>query len=251
MNKCLPILLAAVMSFSGCSLAPQYTQPHAPVPATWPSGPAYEAAEGTTDAAAAGEIPWREFFVDERLQQVIRAALENNRDLRLAALNVQRARALYGIQRAALYPAVDATANGSIQQIPADLTSGGGVERPERYDVNLGVFAWEIDFFGRLRSLEDQALEIYLATEQARRSTQILLVSAVADTYLTLAANRENLALAQTTLEAQQATYRLIKRRVDVGLASELDLNRTRTQVDIARRNRGRYTQLVALNQHA
>jgi len=251
MTKRVLILLAVIIATSGCSLAPPYTQPEAPVPGSWPSGPAYEAAGDATDARTAAEIPWQTFFVDDRLRQVIRTALENNRDLRLAALNVQRARAIYGIQRAALYPAVDATANGSKQQIPADLTSSGEVERPERYDVNLGVFAWEIDFFGRIRGLKDQALEIYLATEQAQRSAQILIVSAVADAYLTLAADRENLALAQTTLASQQATYRLVKRRVEVGLASDLDLNRAQTQVEIARGDRSRYTQLVAQDQNA
>jgi len=185
------------------------------------------------------------------MQQVIAAALENNRDLRLAALNVQRARAVYGIQKSVLYPAVDATANASKQRVPADLSSTGEVQRPEQYDVNLGVFAWEIDFFGRLRSLRDQALESFLATEQARRSTQILIVSSVADAYLSLAADRENLALSQSTLEDQQASYRLIRRRYDVGLASEIDLNRAQTQVDVARRNIARYTLQVARDANA
>lgn len=234
----------------GCSLAPSFTQPEAPVPEAWPSGPAYAAA-GNAPGAPAAEIPWREFFTDERLQQIIEKALVNNRDLRLAALNVQRARAIYGIQRSALYPAVDATANGSKQRTPADLTSSGEVDYPEKYDVNLGVFAWEIDFFGRIRSLKDQALESYLATEQARRSTQILIISAVAEAYLALDADKENLNLAQTTLEAQQAAYQLIKRRVEVGIASELDLNRAQTQVDIARGDRSRFTQLVAQDQNA
>jgi multidrug efflux system outer membrane protein len=249
MNSRMLIILTVVIA-TGCSLAPEYTQPEAPVPETWPSGAAYEAAGEAIGSSAVADIPWQTFFADERLQKVIQTALDNNRDLRLALLNVQRARAIYGIQRSALYPAVDAEATGSKQQIPADLTSGGDVERPERYDVNLGIYAWEIDFFGRIRSLKDQALETYLATEQARRGTQILIISAVAEAYLTLAADRENLALAQTTLEAQQAAYRLIKRRVDVGLSSELDLNRAQTQVDIARRDRGRYTQLVAQDQN-
>jgi multidrug efflux system outer membrane protein len=108
-----------------------------------------------TDAAADAEIAWREFFTDERMQRVIATAIENNRDLRLAALNVQRARGIYGIQRAALFPALDATASGSKKRVPADLSSSGERYTAEQYDVNLGVYAWEIDFFGRLRSLRE------------------------------------------------------------------------------------------------
>jgi multidrug efflux system outer membrane protein len=135
--------------------------------------------------------------------------------------------------------------------VPADLASSGERYTAEQYDVNLGVYAWEIDFFGRLRSLRDQALEAYLATDEARRSTQILIVSAVGETYLTLAADREALKLARTTFEAQKATYHLVKRRYDVGLATELDLNFAQTQVDIARRDMARYTQRVAQDKNA
>jgi len=252
MNRHLVIIWVGIgLLLGACSLTPSYTRPEAPVAETWPDGPAYEKTGDQPDARQAADIPWREFFVDERMQQVIATALENNRDLRLAALNVQRARAVYGIQKSALYPSVDATANASKQRVPADLSYTGEVERSEQYDVNLGVFAWEIDFFGRLRSLRDQALESFLATEQARRSTQILIVSGVADAYLSLAADRENLALSRSTLEDQQTSYRLIKRRYDVGLASEIDLNRAQTQVDVARRNIARYTLQVARDANA
>ena len=245
MNKRLFVFLGVAAVLAGCSFIPPYTRPALPVPDQWPTGTAYTTTAPTTGAPAS-DIPWQSFFTDERLQRIIQLALDNNRDLRLAALNVERARAIYGIQRAAIYPALDAAASGSKQQVPADLTSSGEVERPEQYDVNLGVFAWEIDFFGRLRSLKDQALETFLATEQARRSAQLLLVSAVSQSYLTLAADRENLALSRTTLETQQASYALIKRRFDSGVSSELDLNRALTQVAVARRNIARYTLLVA-----
>ncbi len=238
------ILVAATAALVGCSFTPDYHRPAAPVPDRWPTGPAYS--KPAPAASPVSDIPWHSFFADERLQQIIQLALDNNRDLRLAALNVERARAIYGIQRAAVYPALDARASGSKQRVPADLSASGEVERPEQYAVNLGIFAWEIDFFGRLRSLKDQALERFLATEQARRSAQILLVSAVAESYLTLAADRENLALSRTTLDAQNASYRLIKRRFDSGVSSELDINRALTQVAVARRNIARYTLRVA-----
>lgn len=246
MNKYLLIFLSIVVMLSGCSLAPSYTRPEAPLPAAWPSGPAYSEQQAASNALPPGETPWQEFFTDKRLQQVIKTALVNNRDLRLATLNVQRAQAIYGIKRWELFPALAASANGNRQRIPADLSTTGKQYTAEQYDINLGVFAWEIDFFGRLQNLKDQALESFLATEQARRSTQILIVSAVADTYLTLAADQDSLALAQTTFESQKQAYNLIKERYNDGLASEIDLNRAQTQVEIARRDMALYTQQVA-----
>jgi len=121
----------------------------------------------------------------------------------------------------------------------------------EQYGVNLGISSWEIDFFGRIRSLKDRALEEYLATDQARRGAQILLVSAVANTYLTFAADRENLKLALSTLESQEAAYQLIRKRHDVGLVSELDLRRAQSQVDVARGDVARFMQLAAQDENA
>ena len=250
MNKHLTIILFAVFSLSGCSMTPPYTQPQAPVPARWPTGPAYMEMSAVPESPAATEIPWREFFTDERLQKVIETALDNNRDLRLAALNVQRARAIYGIQRSALFPAVDATASGSKHRVPADLSSSGRAHIAEQYDVSLGIFSWEIDFFGRIRSLKDQALEQFLATQQAGRSARLLMVSAVADAFLVLAGDRENSKLAQTTFETQKSAFDLIKRRFEAGLASRLDLNRAQTQVDAARGDLARYTLLLAQDEN-
>jgi multidrug efflux system outer membrane protein len=238
----------------GCALAPKYTRPEAPVPADWPKGPAYGepgAAPGAPTPPAASDLKWREFFADRRLQEVIGMALYNNRDLRLAAMNVERARGLFGIQRAELFPVVDAAGTGVKQRVPGDLSDGGNTTTVDRYDVNLGVFSWEIDFFGRIRSLKDRALEEYLATEQAHRSARILLVSEVARAYLVLAANKENLKLADSTLETQKAAYDLARRRSDLGLASELDLRRAQTSVDTARADVARFTQLVAQDENA
>lgn len=120
----------------------------APVPENWPTGPAYDTTP-TAQATAVAALPWRTFFTDPGLRQAIETALSNNSDLRLAALNVARARAIYGIQRSALYPAVDLSASGTKKRVPADLASSGQRYTAEQYDVNLGIFAWEIDFFGR------------------------------------------------------------------------------------------------------
>ena len=219
----------------------------------WPKGAAYQETLSTTNATDVQDMGWREFFTDNKLQKLIETALANNRDLRIAALNVQRARALYGIQRGELFPAIDVTGSGSRERLPADLSGTTPPKRVTvtRYDANFGVASWELDFFGRIRSLKDRALEEYLGTEQARRSAQILLVSSVANAYLALVADRENLKLAETTFETQQGAYDLVKRRYDLGLAPELDLYRAQTPVDIARRDIALYVQRVAQDENA
>ena len=242
---------AIVALLGGCTLAPKYTRPASPVPADWPTGAAYDETKHAASAPAAAELPWREFFTDERLQQIIGIALNNNRDLRLAALNVERARAYYGIQRAELLPTVQAVGSGSRERVPADLSSTGSARTSERYSVHLGITSWEIDFFGRIRSLKDRALEEYLATDEARRSAQILLVSAAAQAYLALAADREALKLVASTLETQEASYQLIRKRRDVGIASELELRQAQSQVDIAQGEVARYTQQAAQDENA
>jgi multidrug efflux system outer membrane protein len=240
-----------MLVLGGCAtLAPRYERPASPVSTQWPA-PDGGGVPASSNAPGAAELDWREFFTDANLRGVIEVALTNNCDLRLAALTVERARALYGIQRAELLPVVNAGAVGSQQQVPADLSSSGERMTTERYDVNLGTVAWEVDFFGRIRSLKDRALEQYLATEQARRGTQILLVSSVASAYLTLAADQEKRTLAQTTLEAQQGSYAMIHRNYELGLVPETDLQRARTQVESARRDVARFAQVVAQDRNA
>ena len=250
-RRVLIVLLGGALLLGGCSLAPTYQAPEAPVPANWPQGESYAEAPAGPEAPAVAELQWEDFFADEKLKKVIRMALENNRDLRLAALNVERARALYGIQRAELYPAVNAAGAYAKVRRSADLISTGEPRTVEQYSVDLGVAAWEIDFFGRLRNLKHQALETYLATEEARRSAQILLVAEVSKAYLALAADRENLALARSTLETQQETYDLIQKSFKNGMATEIDLRRSQTQVDGARRDVHRNLQLTAQAKNA
>ena len=183
---CLP--LGAFFCLAGCTLAPKYSRPEAPVSAAWPTGPAYKEVAGEAAGRAVAEIPWQEFFIDQKLRKVITLALENNRDLRVAALNIERSRAQYQIQRSDLFPKVDATADGTFQRIAENFSSTGLPMNIHQYNVGLGVSSYELDLFGRVRSLKDQALEQFLATGQARRSMQISLVSQVAATWLTLAA---------------------------------------------------------------
>lgn len=240
------LILAAVL-LTGCNMIPKYTRPEAPVPAKWPTGPAYQ--ETRPEAPNTADLPWREFFTDKRLQTIIETALRSNRDLLVAALNVDRARALYRIQRAELFPRLETGLTASKQRVR--ISGGEGLVTLEEYGVNVGLSSWEIDFFGRIRSLKKQALEEYFATEQARRSAQILLISEVANAYLTLASDQENLELARSTLETQQAAYHVIKRRFEVGLAPELDVRQAQTRVDAARLDIARYTELVAQDKNA
>jgi multidrug efflux system outer membrane protein len=248
-KKPFSFLAITAVLLAGCTMVPKYTRPDAPVPAGWPSGPAYKETTSAPGASVAADLQWREFFTDERLQNIIETALKNNRDLRVAALNVERARALYRIQRVELFPKLETGVSASKQRVM--ISGATGLVTLEQYGVNLGISSWEVDFFGRIRSLEKRALEEYFATEQARRSAQILLVSEVANAYLTLAADRENIKLAQSTLESQQAAYNLIRRRFEVGLAPELDLRQVQTRVDTARVDVARYTELAAKDENA
>ncbi|MBW2107557.1 MAG: TolC family protein, partial [Deltaproteobacteria bacterium] len=198
MSRQILLALGVFVFMSGCSLAPKYKQPKAPIPDKWPQGEAYKNGQAIPGAPTVPELSWQEFFTDARLQKLIEMALNNNRDLRLAALNVEKARALYGVQRAQLFPKVSAVGSGSKQRLP-DIYGFGEALTLKQYRVDLGISSWEIDFFGLIRSLKGRALQEYLATEQARRSAQIAVVSEVARVYLTLAADRGNLKLIRST----------------------------------------------------
>lgn len=239
-----------LLVLTACSMAPEYTRPEAPVPASWPVGPAYQRESGTPAAKAVAEIPWREFFVDSRLQQVIELTLANNRDLKIATLNVERFRAFYQIERAGLFPQLNASGAGSSQRVPADLSGTGSAEIFRQYSAGLGVSAYELDLFGRVQSLKEQALEEYLATEEAQRAAQISLIAAVAQSYLTLAADREVLDLARQTLESRQSSFALIEKRFNAGITSALDLHQAQTLVDGARVQSVLATRLVAQDEN-
>lgn len=237
------LTLAVAVALGGCSLIPGYERPAAPIQADWPQGEAYpKAAEGSASAATLG---WQEFFRDPALQRLIGMALDNNRDLRQAALNVEAYRALHRIQRSALFPTVDAGAGGTRQRLPDDLSPSGKAGIQSRYDVSLGV-AYEVDLFGRLRSLERSALEQYLATAEAQRSVQIALVSDVVTACLTWRTDQAQLALARSTLNSYTKSLRLIETSREVGTASELDVRQARSLVEQARVQQALYTRQVA-----
>ena len=247
----LSLSLGACLLLGGCAtMAPKYERPAAPVPTAWPTGPSYKGTTATAEKPVA-DIPWQEFFVDAQLRRLIALSLKNNRDLRVAVLNIERARAQFQIRRADLLPHLDATGDATFKRQPAALSATGNAQTTDQYSVGLGVSSYELDLFGRVQSLKDQALDQFLATEQARRSVQISLVSQVAVGYLTLAADRERLQLAKETLTNQQESYKLTKSRFDAGVSSALDLNQAQTSVDAARVDIARYTTLVAQDENA
>ncbi len=240
-----------ILLICGCTMAPKYERPDAPVPRQWPTGKAYKETGAAQSAQQATQPAWRDFITDARLREIIEMTLQNNRDLRVAALNVERAKAMYGIGQTSLLPTINATGLWYKERVPADLSASGSAYTAEKFSVNLGMTAWEIDFFGRIRSLKDAALQEYLASDQARSGTQIMLIAAVSQAWLALAADRETLQLAAKTLEAQELTYKLMQKRYDVGMASELDLKRVQSQMDAARGDLARYTQMVAQDENA
>lgn len=249
LTRLLPVV--ALLYLAGCTMAPKYTRPESPVPAAWPSGPAYKEAAGKPAGKAVADIPWAEFFVDPQLRKVIALALENNRDLRVAALNIERSRAQYQIQRSDLFPHVDANAGANFERMAPGTFGSNPATDIHSYSVGLGVSSYELDLFGRIQSLKDQALEQYLATGEARRSVQISLVAETAGNWLALAADRERLKLAKDTLASQQASYQLIKSRFEAGVSSALDLHQAQTSVDTARVDIARYTTFVAQDENA
>ncbi len=250
--RILTAALAATVASACSTLAPDYQRPAAPVPASFPQAP------GTVSAAApaADALPWRDFFAAPGLRELIALALDNNRDLRVTALNIERARAQYRIQRADLFPAIGASGAQSAQRLPADLNRGnsdgnGDATISRQYSATIGFSVWELDFFGRLRSLNEQALELYLGTEEARRSAQISLVAEVANAWLTLAADRERLALARNTYQTRQESYELTRRSFEAGAVSALDLRQAQTLQEDARADAARFAALVAQDENA
>lgn len=216
MRKTLPLLIA--LAVAGCSFTPEYQRPAAPVPAEWPT----DAKVGAGDTA---KMPtdWRAFFPDPRLQGLIAAALEHNRDLRIAVGRVDEARALAGIARAERFPTVDLAAQRAALLTPADLSGTGRQLNSQRYDVNLGVTSFELDFWGRVKSLDDAGRANFLASDYARHSFRLSLIADVANAWLNLLEFGERRALAEATLKTRDETRTLVGRRRDVGLAGDLD----------------------------
>jgi multidrug efflux system outer membrane protein len=227
-----------------CTLEPRYRAPALPVPDQWPMPATTPERSGVNVAAC--DIGWRDFFLDTRLEQLIDLALANNRDLRVAVLNIERARAQYRIQRAALLPSIDATGSFTRDKLPASSTYGTPTPISGYFDAGLSITSYEVDFFGRVRSLTHGALEKYVAQEQARRSGQLSLIAEVANAYLTLAADRELEHLAKETLESQEHSFALEQKRHEAGTVSDLDVAQSQITVEQARTDTARFDGNVA-----
>ena len=241
--------LLTVLVLSGCmNLAPDYERPAAPIPTEW-----NQAAESAEDAntVPADQIEWREFFTEPRLQALIEQALANNRDLRVASLNIERARAQYRIRRADSFPTIDIGASQTAQRVSADVSQTGDSTVVRQYAADIGFTGFELDFFGRVRNLNQAALEEFLGTTEARRAAQISLVAEVAGTWLSLSADQRLLAIARDTLRAQGESFELTQRSEELGVASALELNQVRTSLERARADAARFEALVAQGRNA
>ncbi|CAI9912168.1 MAG: outer membrane protein multidrug efflux system [Pseudomonadota bacterium] len=212
-----PALLVLTLTVAGCSLAPNYQRPEAPVAASWT--PTVEA----TGSFAADVLDWKTFIIDPQLHRVVDAALSNNRSLRQALLDIEAARAQYRVQRADRLPSINANATGSRQRLPADLSSSGRSDVSSSYQVGPGLTEYEVDLFGRVRNLSESALETYLATEEATRATQVSLIAEVIEAYLTRDGAQRRLALVEQTLKTREDSLELISRRRQAGTATALD----------------------------
>lgn len=215
MRKSFVIALGAALA--GCSLMPDYQRPEPPVAAQWPQTAQPDGARKAT------ELDWRNFFPDQRLQALIAATLEHNRDLRIAAARVEESRALHGITRADRLPNVDVAASGQATRTPGDLSPTGKANTAHRYDVGFSLLSFELDFWGRVKSLDEAALSSFLATEEAGRALRLSLISEVANAYFTLLEMDERTQLARETVKSREETRTLIARRREVGLAGDLD----------------------------
>ncbi|WP_408279210.1 efflux transporter outer membrane subunit [Paraburkholderia sediminicola] len=243
----------AIAMLTGCTLDPHYERPAAPVAVAYPKGEAYESASVTPAAVASetaaaatvttapplgADLAWRSFFRDERLQRLIEIALDNNRDLRVAALNVAEYEAQYRITRAALAPSISASGSLTRERTSGVTTSSS--------DVSVGTTSWEIDFFGRLRSLKRQALENYLVTDASRQSTQISLIATVATDYLTLLSDERLLQITEDTVKADQSTYDVTRRIQELGNSSMLDVQQAQNSLASAKASLASYRRAVA-----
>jgi multidrug efflux system outer membrane protein len=249
-----PTPLLAALVLAGCAtLEPPLPEAKPDIPVSWPipattpvapaSPSAAESASRVTVAAdKVADIGWRDFFVDDDLESLIARALENNRDLRVAMLNVERARQLYRVQRADQLPSVGAG---------VQMTRTGDTPRTESYSASVGVAGFELDLFGRVRSLSESALRQYFATEEAQRAAQLSLIAEVANAWLALAADREQVRVSQATLAAQEESFKLARGRYELGAASRLEFAQARTTVETARADTARYEGQVARDTNA
>ena len=246
-GACLAALTALTV---GCSLAPEHERPALPVANEYPAD-APVPAGARPDARPAPEIAWREYFAEPELQAMIAQALENNRDLRVAALRVLEARAAFQIRRADQFPTVNVNAGELRLGVPESLSPTGSANTVPIYAVGASVLGWELDFWGRVRNLKESALEQFLATDSARRAVTVSLVAQVADGYLTLRELDERIRITRDTVRTREESLRIFRRRFQVGTATRLDVAQVETLLTQAQSLGAQLEQARAAQAHA
>lgn len=246
-NKGISFLLAATM-LSGCTMIPDFNRPEFSAAQNWNDIPGYEAPIGKTLATQMG---WKEFFGSPEFHLVIGTALQNNKDLKTTALNIEEARALYRIERADLFPNVNVNADGTISESSDKSSATGRASKSELYEANLGIASYELDLFGKIRSNNEAAINAYLATQEAHQVVRNALIAETANAYLQLLADQKLLSLTQKTLLAQQSTYDILAQSLEKGVSTEQDVARVATAVETARVNFHQYTRFVAQDKNA
>ncbi len=245
MRNLISLSLLLVLGLSGCSLAPVYQRPEAPLAENWP------AAEGDVQAGSAAGVAWQDYFRSEPLKQLIGHALEQNRNLKIAALNIEQARAAYRIQRDELLPTITANAGVTRGGVPEATSSSGADYVYTSASANVALASYEVDFFGRIRSLNEQALETYLATEEALLSSRMALISETANAYLVYLADQKLLGLSEQTFAAYNETLKLVSRQYEVGAATQLAVAQATTSVESARASIALYSRQLAQAKNA
>ncbi|MDH0301579.1 MULTISPECIES: efflux transporter outer membrane subunit [unclassified Pseudomonas] len=244
------VLFPAALAFAlaGCSLAPTYQRPEAPVAAQWSDAAGHH-------GQSPEQLGWQAFIVDSTLRQLVATALDNNRSLRQTLLDIEQARAQYRIQRADRVPGLNAAASGNRQHLPADLSSNGREGVASTYQVGLSLPEYEVDLFGRVKSLSDAALQQYLASEEVARAARIALIAEVSQAYLTLDGAERRLALTRQTLASREDSLALVGQRRAAGTATALDhqealglVEQSRAELEsTVRQQRQAYNALVLL----
>ncbi len=236
-----------VICINGCSLIPGYQKPETAIEGTWPKGQAYTTVRTGRPAV---DIAWKEYFKSDSLRMIIERTLQNNQDLNIALLNIDRTKALYRIQQSKAFPVIDVNSSFSRSGTPENISASGS-STTTILSANVGMTAYELDFFGRVKSLNQGALESYLATEEAFYNTRIALISQIAQTYLGYLADKKLLQLAQDTHQVQEQTYEVVKRQFEIGAATRLDMTRALTSVENAKVSILQYTRLNAQAKNA
>ncbi|HEC75193.1 MAG TPA: efflux transporter outer membrane subunit [Methylophaga aminisulfidivorans] len=235
----LSVTIAAILSVSACSFIPNYSRPKPSI--TIPDNM-------SDDKTNVADLGWKDFYLDPKLQQLISIALANNQNLTVSSLTIEQLRQQYRIKKAAQFPTVNAEGSVTRSRTPSDLSTINRSTTTDVYSVGLGVSAWELDFFGRIDSLSQAALETFLASKAAKDSLQLSLVSQVADAWYSWLSSKAQQQLSLETREAREKSYELINKRFTAGLASELDLRQAETALNEARVSEAQYEQQANQN---